>query len=187
MATLDSTLGGPTSNSYCDLAFANGYAANQYWGTKWDILTDDEKILALITSTQWMETLSYAGNRCSTTQLLSWPRTNASCDGVPATCTEIPYSIKRAEVELAWQAHLNPDAIIGGGGGAAQGTFVSRQKLGSLEVEYEQYQGTTITSCDNCNDPIVITKFPFIRGLIGCWLGGGGVTGGVGLMLRVRS
>ena len=98
----------------------------------------------------------------------------------------IPYSIKRAEVELAWQAHLNPDAIIGGGGGgASQGTFVSRQKLGSLEVEYEQYQGTTVTSSDSCNDPIVITKFPFIRGLIGCWLTG--VSGGVGLMLRVRS
>lgn len=186
MATLDATLSGPASNSYCDLLFANEYAANQSWADKWDVLTDDEKIVALITATQWMETLSYAGNRCDVSQRLAWPRANASCDGVPSTCAEIPYSIRRTEVELAYQAHLNPDAIIGGGGGAAAGTYVKRQKLGSLEVEYDQYQGTTVTSCDNCNDPIVITKFPWIKGFIQCWLAGG-ASGGVGLMLRVRS
>ena len=185
MATLDATLSGSTSNSYVDLAFANEYSANQSWGTKWDALTDDEKIICLLTATQWMETLKYAGNRCDLTQRLAWPRANASCDGVQASCQEIPFSIRRAEVELAYQAHLNPDAIIGGGGGAAAGTFVSEQTLGSLSVKFQQYQGTSQTSCDNCNDPIVITRFPWIKGYIGCWLTG--ISGGVGLMLRVRS
>mgnify|MGYP003666375094 CR=1 FL=1 len=185
MAVLDSTLAGPASNSYCDLLFANEYAANQSWGSKWDVLTDDEKIISLITATSWMEMLKYTGNRCDLTQRLAWPRANAACDGVLATCAEIPYSIRRTEVELAYQAYLNPDAIIGGGGGASAGTYVKRQKLGSLEVEYDQYDGTSVASCDNCNDPIVITKFPWIKGLIGCWLTG--LTGGVGLMLRVRS
>ena len=186
MATLDATLAGESSNSYVDIAFADMYAANQPWSAKWALLTEDEKAVSLIQATAWMETLSYAGNRCSTTQSLAWPRTNASCDGVPATCDIIPYGIRRTEVELAWQAHQNPDAIIGGGGGASAGTFTKRQRLGSLEVEYEQYAGTSVTSCDNCNDPAVITKFPWIKGYMGCWLGGG-VTGGVGLMLRVRS
>ena len=187
MATLDATLGGETSNSYCELTFADGYAANQAWSASWEALTEDEKTVALITATQWMETLSYSGKRCSATQRLAWPRSGASCDGVEATCSAIPYSIKQTEVELAWQAHQNPGAIIGGGGGASQGTFVSRQKLGSLEVEYSQYQGTSVTSCDNCSDPAVLTKFPWIRGLLGCWMGGNSVSGGVGLMLRVRS
>ena len=184
MATLDATLSGTTSNSYVNLIFANEYAANQSWGSKWGVLTDDEKIVALITATQWMETLSYAGNRCDVLQRLAWPRANALCDGVKSTSTEIPYAIRRTEVELAYQANLTPEAIIGGGGAAA-GTYVKRQKLGSLEVEYEQYQGTAVTSCDNCNDPIVFTKFPWIKGFLGCWLSG--LSGGVGLMLRVRS
>ena len=185
MAILDATLSGSTSNSFVDLAFADTYAANQSWGDKWAVLTDDQKIIALITSTQWMETLKYAGNRCDVSQRLAWPRANASCDGVLATCSAIPYSIQRTEVELAYQAHLNPDAVIGGGGGAAAGTYVKRQKLGSLEVEYDQFEGTSLTSCDNCNDPIVLTKFPWIKGYISCWLTG--ISGGVGLMLRVRS
>ena len=75
----------------------------------------------------------------------------------------------------------------GSGRGAAAGTYVKRQKLGSLEVEYDQYQGTTVTSCDNCNDPKIITAFPWLKDLLGCWIGGGGAVGGVGLMLRVRS
>ena len=48
-------------------------------------------------------------------------------------------------------------------------------------------QGTTVTSCDNCNDPKIITAFPWLKDLLGCWIGGGGAVGGVGLMLRVRS
>ena len=61
---------------------------------------------------------------------------------------------------------------------------MKRQKLGSLEVEYDQYSGTSVTSCDNCNDPAVITAFPWIRDVLSCWVG---LSGGVGLMLRVRS
>ena len=48
-----------------------------------------------------------------------------------------------------------------------------------------QYSGTSVTSCDNCNDPAIITAFPFLKDLLGCWLAG--LSGGVGLMLRVRS
>lgn len=184
MATIDATLGGESSNSYVDVAFADAYAANKSWATDWAALTEDQKEVALITSTSWMETLSYAGTRCSATQALKWPRSDASCDGVPATCDVIPLQVRQTEVELAWQAHKNPDAITGGGGAAA-GTFVKRQKLGSLEIEYDQYSGTSVTSCDNCNDPAVITAFPWIKGLMGCWLTG--TSGGVGLMLRVRS
>ena len=185
MAVLDATLSGAASNSYCDLLFANEYSANQSWGTKWDALTDDEKIIALVTATDWMEMLKYTGNRCDLTQRLAWPRANASCDGVMATCLEIPYSIRRTEVELAYQAYLNPDAIIGSGGGAAAGTFVSKQKIGSLEITYDQYDGTELSSCDNCNDPVVLAKVPWIKGFIGGWLTG--LNAGVGLMLRVRS
>ncbi len=187
MATLDATLGGPTSNSYVDVAFADAYAANKSWATDWAALTEDQKEVALITSTSWMETLSYAGTRCSATQALKWPRSDASCDGVPATCDIIPLQIQQTEVELAWQAHNSPDAITGGGGSSTPtGVFVKRQKLGSLEVEYDQFDvNTSSTNCRTCD--VVISAFPWLKSSIGCWLGGNGINGGFRPVLGGRS
>ena len=184
MPTLIADVGGATSNSYCDLAFADAYAANQSWAASWTALTEDEKTVALITATQWMEMLSYAGTRCDATQRLAWPRTGATCDGIASDCASIPYKIKQTEVELAWQAHQNPGAIIGGGGSTPSGVFVKRQKLGSLEVEYDQFDADTgASSCSTCD--IVLSKFPFVKPLLGCWLI---TTGGTSrLMYRVRS
>ena len=102
-------------------------------------------------------------------------------------CAFIPYRVLESEVTLAIKWTVNPGLFpgSGSGGGAAAGTYVKRQKLGSLEVEYDQYSGTSVTSCDNCNDPAIITAFPFLKDMLGCWLAG--LSGGVGLMLRVRS
>ena len=189
MATLDATLSGPTSNSYITLAEATAIAQNTPFAAQWNSTSDDDLVPALITATRWLETLSYQGTRCKDTQRLKWPRSGVVCDGVTSDCAGIPYALQETEVVLAWAFISTPNkfpGVDGGGGGAAAGTYVKRQKLGSLEIEYDQYSGTTVTSCDNCNDPIIITKYPWIRDLLGCWLGGG-VSGGVGLMLRVRS
>ena len=187
--TLDATLAGETSNSYIDMTQAVALAQNIPGGGEWSLLGEEERNLSLIVATRWLETLTYAGDRCKATQRLKWPRSGASCDGVVSECTAIPYRIQEAEVTLAIKYTTDPGLFpgSGSGGGAASGTFVKRQKLGSLEVEYEQYSGTTVTSCDNCSDPVIITAFPYLRDLLGCWIGGNGVTGGVGLMLRVRS
>ena len=144
----------------------------------------------MIVATRWLETLTYGGARCKGNRsVLKWPRPDqelaaTECRRIAAG---IPYRIKEAEVSLAikyttdhW---LFPGS--GSGGGASAGTYVKRQKLGSLEVEYDQYSGTSVTSCDNCNDPAIITAFPWLRDVLGCWIAG--LSGGVGLMLRVRS
>ena len=185
--TLDATLSGATSNSYVDMTQALAIAQNIPGGGDWSVLGEEERNLSLIVATRWLETLSYAGDRCAETQRLKWPRIGAKCDGLVSTCAVIPYRIQEAEVTLAITYSTDPGKVPGGGsgGGAASGTFVSRQKLGSLEVEYSQYQGTSVASCDNCNDPAIITAFPWLKDLLGCWVTG--VTGGVGLMLRVRS
>ena len=167
--TLDATLGGATSNSYIDMASAAAIAENIPGGSDWILLTEDERNFSLIVATRWLETLTYAGNRCAATQRLKWPRSGASCDGVTSECTAIPYRIQEAEVTLAIKYTTDPGLFPGegSGGGAASGTFVSRQKIGSLEVEYEQYSGTTVTTCDNCNDPKIITAFPWLKDLLG--------------------
>lgn len=187
--TLDATLSGATSNSYITMENAVGIAENIPGGGEWAALGEEERNLSLIVATRWLETLTYGGERCKSTQRLKWPRSGVSCDGVVSDCSGIPYRIQEAEVSLAIKYTTDPGLFpgSGSGGGAAAGTYVKRQKLGSLEVEYDQYQGTTVTSCDNCNDPKIITAFPWLKDLLGCWIGGGGAVGGVGLMLRVRS
>ena len=185
--TLDATLSGATSNSYIDMASAVAIAENIPGGGDWVALGVEERNLSLIVATRWLETLTYGGDRCKATQRLKWPRSGVSCDGIVSDCAGIPYRIQEAEVALAIKYTTNPELFPGeGSGGASQGTYVKRQKLGSLEVEYDQYAGSTVTSCDNCNDPKIITAFPWLKDLLGCWVGGG-VSGGVGLMLRVRS
>ena len=187
MATLDATLSGTTSNSYITLATAEQIAALVPGGAAWIDLQGDEKNLSLIQATRWLETLSYSGERCKASQRLKWPRSGAVCDGVTSDCSGIPYPLQESEVRLAVLYTTNENLFpgSGSGGGAAAGTFVKRQKLGSLEIEYDQYSGSTLTSCDNCNDPAIITAFPWLRDILGCLLTG--ISGGVGLMLRVRS
>ena len=197
MAGFNSTLGGSEATSYISIAEADALLINTRYNTAWQSNTEAQKSEYLVSATFWLDQLKYAGTRCNPStdnpalpQALSWPRSGASCDGVEATCAFIPNAIKSATAILAVELSANPDAINGpiggGGGGAAAGTFTKRQKLGDLEIEFEQYSGTTVTSCDNCDDPPVITAFPWLKGVLGCWLGGG-VSGGVGLMYKVRS
>lgn len=173
MATLNAELAGSSSNSYVTLENANGIAANMTFATEWAAATEDAREFALINATRWMETLDYAGSRCKASQRLKWPRSGAECDGVKSDCSGIPYPIQETEVVLAYQWIANPgqfpDQITGG----SAGTFVSmtREKLGELEQEkqWTEYKSAN-SSCDNCGDPPILTSFPWLRAMLGCWL-----------------
>ena len=175
MATLDATLSGNQSNSYVTLANADGIASNQTFADDWAAKTEDEKTVALIVATRWMETLSYGGDRCKASQRLSWPRSGAVCDGVTSDCSGIPYAIQETEVILAYQYMKYPNSFpdIGGGGGSAPtGTFIKRQKLDVLEIEYDQFNNAVASSCDTCGDPAIISAFPWLKDLLKCWVKG---------------
>jgi hypothetical protein len=178
---LDATLGGPTSNSYVELATAVVIANNLPGGGTWIAATDDEKNLSLITATRWLETLNYVGDRCAPTQRLKWPRSGAKavCDGVQADCTFIPPVIQEAEVALAIKYVENPGAFPGSdaGSSAPSGTFTKRQKLGDLEIEYAQFNSNVGSSCDDCDNPQIIQSFPWIDDALGCWLNMGPSSG----------
>ena len=80
---------------------------------------------------------------------MSWPRSDVTCDGVAATCTFIPKEIKEAQILIAYNLLINPELITGtpgGGGSAAAGTYVKRNKLGDLEQEFAEYPNDTSTS-----------------------------------------
>lgn len=172
--TLDATLGGPTSNSYIPMDAAVAIAENIPGGGDWIIADEELRNLSLIQATRWLETLDYRGDRCTATQRLKWPRNGAECDGVTSDCTGIPYPIQEAEVALAIKYNENPNSFPGAGGGntAPTGTYVKRQKLDVLEIEYDEFNNTESSSCDTCGDPSIIQSFPWLRDLLSCWVTG---------------
>lgn len=182
MATLDATLAGATSNSYVDSAEAAAIAANLPFGDEWAATPQDDTDAALIVATRWLETLSYGGERCTTTQRLKWPRTGAECDGRVSDCLSIPYEIKEAEVILAWQYIQDPKSFPGFGGSAGDtapaGTYIKRQKIDVLEIEYDQFNENQYNDdCSDCSLPAILQEFPWLKDLLGCWLGNVSTTG----------
>ena len=160
--TLDATLSGSTSNSYITMATAVQIAANMPGGGEWIAADEEIRNLSLIQATRWLETIDYKGDRCKASQRLKWPRNGAVCDGVTSDCSGIPYRIQEAEVALAIQYNSNPSLFPGNGSGstAPAGTFVKRQKLDVLEIEYDQFSNPEASTCDSCGDPAIIQVFP---------------------------
>ena len=177
-----------------DVATCDAYAATVWWGATWLALSTAEKEIALIGATGGLEAVKWKGKRCTPAtddddkaQALSWPRSDASCDGVAATCSLIPQSIVTATCELAYQLSVNPGALQPGPpSSGASGTYISKEKLGDLEVNYQAYPSeATAESCKSCSDPKVISLFPWLRGYLACWTDAG--SGGSRVILRVRS
>ena len=183
--TLDATLSGSTSNSYLTLVTAEQIAANMPGGPDWIAATADEKNLSLIQATRWLETLNYKGDRCTASQRLKWPRKDATCDGMTSDCTSIPYRVQESEVALAIQYQKSPSKFPGGGSGssAPTGTYVKRQKLDVLEIEYDEFSNAESSSCDTCGDPAIIQAFPWLVDLLGCWAAG--ISTGSNQMIRL--
>ena len=98
----------------------------------------------------------------------------------------------RATVILAYMLINYPeklDDLLNGlqPGGAPRGTFVSKQKVGSLEQHFEQFLCChPRVACDGCNIPLILQLFPWLED----WLGGCYLCMPKGMgrtILRVRS
>ena len=184
---IDATLGSSTANSYVTEAAADSYSAMVWWSATWLALTTPEKEVALIAATSAMETLTWKGTRCGPStddpaapQALSWPRSDATCDGVTAFCTLIPKAVTNATIELAYQLSQSPSALQPGiTATAAAGTYTSKEKLGDLEVNYAAFPGGAAASdnCTSCSDPKVISTFPWLKDRIKCWADFGSASG----------
>ena len=190
--TLDATLSGPTSNTSIDMPTALAMAQNIPGGGDWAAKDEETRNLSLIQATRWLETIDYGGTRCDASQRLKWPRSGASCDGVTATCSAVPYQIQEAEVMLAIQYDKNPNSFPGmdsGGGSTQSGVYISEQTLGEMSIKYNAYPaGQSDTSnCTSCGDPLIIQKFEWLKSLLGCWVGIGSKTTGTRVIARVRS
>lgn len=76
--------------------------------TDWLALTEDQKTKTLAASTAVLDSLDWAGRKCSCDQVEQWPRLIRSCP-CPTNCDSIPHDIELACAYLA--------AYMGEGGG----------------------------------------------------------------------
>ena len=151
--TIDATAGGANANSYLTLSDANDFVDAMVenadvadWGTG----NDDSRNRALAYAAQRLDRERFLGARATDTQALQWPRTgvrkpdtyiNTYSVGFPFrvttdyyTDTEIPYEIKRAQVELAVYLHNNKEGISLSG----LEDFKSLE-IGSIKLETEKF------------------------------------------------
>jgi len=192
-----SVVGGAVSNSYVSGTEADEYAAFRSWDATWLGKTETERTIALVNACRWLDTVDFAGTRCdpsttdaSSPQALSWPRSGATCDGVAATCTFIPKEVKQAQILIAYNLVINPELITGtpgGGGGAAAGTYVSKNQLGDLVQEFSAFPSgeQSRNDCVDCATPAIIAALPWLKGILSCWADIS--TGSSKILLRVRS
>ena len=128
--TIDATAGGANANSYLTLSDANDFVDAMVENADvadWNTGNDDTRNRALAYAAQRLDRERFLGARATDTQALQWPRTgvrkpdtyiNTYSVGFPFrvttdyyTDTEIPYEIKRAQVELAVYLHNNKEGI----------------------------------------------------------------------------
>lgn len=134
-ATIDATVAGTSANSYVTLAAANSYFETVPESGTWTDKTDDQKNRALISATRWIDSLSFYGDRCTTTQALKWPREDYEVDGVALTCSAIPQEIKIATYELARALANDTDSITSSTGTTG---LYDQVELGELKVKYSK-------------------------------------------------
>ena len=165
-ATINATLSSASANSYVTLAEANTYFETVPDSSTWDDKTDDQKNRSLISSTRWIDSLNFYGDRCDTSQALSWPRNNYHVDRVELTCSAIPADIKYAVYELARALVNDTNSITGNTGDT--GLF-EEVKLGELEVKYN----TSSQATGTVNS--VFDVYPWLQSYLGAYcLGGSG-------------
>jgi len=116
----------PNANSYVSVADATTYATDRGYSFTNDVSQ------ALIKSMDYIESLSFIGNKNTDAQPLQWPRYGVVVDSYSVGSDEIPQLLIDALCECA----LGVD----GGNSPIQNLdrTTKREKVGELEVEYEQ-------------------------------------------------
>lgn len=101
--TLDITVGGPSTNSYVDVATATAYLEGRLNASAWTSSTSQE--VALVEAFRELNLKTYNGEKANDTQAGQWPRQWAPDPDSPwgwyFDSTVIPQRIKDAQCELA--------------------------------------------------------------------------------------
>lgn len=118
-ATLVTTIGGASANSYVTLDEAETYLDTVLEADAWEAATAPRRTRALLQAARRLQDENWIGERATSTQALAWPRFDASKPdssigaysygykmfggrrGEVYSVTEIPERVKQAQIELA--------------------------------------------------------------------------------------
>jgi hypothetical protein len=139
-ATLDTTIGGESSNGYCTIAQADAYHDELLSSVSdvWAALSDDDKTRMLITATRLLdEHVEWVATPTTFTQRLAWPRAGITTrQGNIVALDELPDALVQATAEFARQLSVTDRAADP----ALANVGLKALKAGPIELEFSGTQ-----------------------------------------------
>lgn len=184
--TIVATAGSASANSYLSIAGADSIANGMVGTLAWSTATSDDKARALITATNGLETLSWAGTRTSETQALSWPRTGAECGDKAPADDEIPREVELATFDLANALLVDPALLRSDNSGEALVPGIPNRDLRRLKLDVMELEWRTDSGPSTTTRKTPLTVLPHLASILGCLCtsGTGGGVGGVCAVVR---
>lgn len=166
--SLVATAGASNANSYLTIAGADSIANGMVGSLAWANATNDTKARALITATNGLETLSYIGQRTSTTQALSWPRTNAACGDKAPDSEAVPREVELACFDLANALLDNPALLRSTPSNEALVTGIPNRDLARLKLDVMEIEWRKDRSASTTKASTPLTMLPHLASILGC-------------------
>lgn len=167
--TIVATAGGASSNSYVTLSEMTTYMEARLNSGAFDDADPDDQNRALVEATRWLDTLTWRGERTTSTQALQWPRQWALDPDSPIQDyydeDAVPGRVKDAQRELAFQF------LVAGTTDAASlepTRNVKRKKVDVIETEYFDARDTVtglarFPSATRYIAPLLVSAGPSIK------------------------
>jgi hypothetical protein len=166
--TLVATAGASNANTYLTAATADTIANGMIGTLTWATATADDKARALITATNGLETLAWIGTRTTTTQALSWPRTDATCGDKAPADDEIPREIELATFDLANALLGDPALLRSSSTSEALVTGIPNRDLKRLKLDVMEVEWRTDAASSTTSRPTPLTMLPHLATILGC-------------------
>jgi hypothetical protein len=128
------------ANSYASVADADAYVADRGIAG-WATLSSTVKQQSLIRGTDYLEQTyreAWRGFRVTSTQALSWPRSDVVVDTFLVAANVVPKAVIRACIEMALRASDGDELI------SDLGQQVVREKVDVIETQYAPYSSPSV-------------------------------------------
>lgn len=120
----------PGFNTYASVADLRAFAAGRGYTVPAD---DDECGMLLMQAMDFLEGKAWCGQRYSTSQPLSWPRSGVRFDGIDLPDDTIPQRLVDAQCRLAIESQeIDLTPSVSGGG-----AVIAESVQGAVSVQYE--------------------------------------------------
>jgi hypothetical protein len=150
----------PVDISYITGSFNDAFKPSASGTWYWGVYVNGEQLL------------NFPGTTATQAQRLAWPRSGVTCDGEIADCSYVPETIFITQVMIAYNFLKYPNQVPGtpSEDTTPTGTYIKRQKLDVLEIEYDEFSNAESISCDSCDDPYLLQVYPWLKDILQCWL-----------------